>query len=570
VGTTSVPEGFAKQDWGFVAVLPKEACTGATIAMLGSEACEPIDDCSAPFPSADATVVVRADGTPAPGRPNVRVVKTLGEAIDTTAPLATIAVDEGEYALPAKFTTSKRIIGRCAERTSLRGTEFGVSVDLDIKVSLASLGIIGSTKAALILSHDAVVDLDRVYVHGANGGAVVGNWATLTAKRTVFEAPARAPNPNAALTGIHATYDGDVTLSGVEIRGYQLAIATQSKGTTVTVSRSVLHEQRAHATESEALSTVGAFLGAVLNIDQSYVESGPGRIAMIGAARLDGQEDPTSPGDPPGILRVTNSALVQTGFRREAASGIDVIDGASLELDNVTVQHDSYVGLSAAEGATLNVRNTVIGTEASAKNARMGLAAVSRSKLAVESTAIIGSAQFAILLDDASSAEIATSLIARNHEVGIKDFTMFMGSAQAIAIAKGGTAKISDSAFVGNEGTSIYLQSATAEVNRTVFDTTVASQFGPFTAGITAIDATLVVRGSTFSKNDRALALRGGRALLAESAVADHREAVRLDGLALLESAEAYEETVDEKLVVARTTFVRNAIRVSEKSLTAE
>ena len=59
-------------------------------------------------------------------------------------------------------------------------------------------------------------------------------------------------------------------------------------------------------------------------------------------------------------------------------------------------------------------------------------------------------------------------------------------------------------------------------------------------------------------------------ALLTESAVTDHHEALRLEGLVLLESNDAVEEAVDEKLVVARTTFVRNAVRVTSKSLTDE
>src|SRR4051794_32271526 len=60
VGTRKIPEGFEVDgSWGFRAVLPKKSCTGATIALLGAKACQPIDDCTAAFPPAKTTIMVR-------------------------------------------------------------------------------------------------------------------------------------------------------------------------------------------------------------------------------------------------------------------------------------------------------------------------------------------------------------------------------------------------------------------------------------------------------------------------------------------------------------------------------
>jgi hypothetical protein len=571
VGTTKVPDGFAtaKDGWGFDAVLPVTACTGATIATLGHDTCEPIDDCAAPFPPTNAKVVVRGDGSPVAGRPDVTVVKTLAEAFAVATATSTIAVDAGEFALPTTLGRSARVVGRCAERTSLRGGDFGVNVDSAIKVSFQSVAFVGAVKTSFLLNHSAIVELDRVYVHGAGSGPTVGNGSTLTAVRTVFEAPSESPNPNAALTGIHATYNGHVKLTGVETRGYQLAVLAESKGTAVSVVKSVLHDQRELGAGLEALSQVSAFLGASIAIDQSHIEAAPGRIAMIGSGRLDGQTDPTSPGDPPASIRATNSTLVHTGVRREHGSGIDTVDRATVELDNVTFRHDGYAGVSASDDAVATVRNTVIKTENSAANARIGVAITRRGKGIADSTAIVGAAMFAVLVDDASSVDLTGSLIAGTREVGIANPTIFMGAAQALTVSPRGKATVRDCAFVVNQGTSMFLQEATADVASTVFASTTASSAGAFSASITGIDATLLVRGSTFSKNDRGIALRNGRALLSESAVSDNHEALRLDGVALLES-DAFDDTVDEKLVVARTSFVRNAVRVSSKSLTDE
>lgn len=568
VGTTRVPAGFVAEEWGFKARLPAAACTGATIAVLGKDKCEPIDDCSKAFPPADTKILVRADGAPIAARPDLVVVKTLAEALETAAPLARIAVDEGEYALPPKFTHGVRITGRCAERTSLRGTDFGVNVDLAANLSFESVAFTGGTKSSFLIAHDAVVTLDRVYVRGASSGATVGNWASLTATRTVFEAPAKPPSATSVLTGIHATYDGNVTLKGVEIRGYQLSVAAQSVGSEVSISNSVIHDQQLHGAPKEALGHISSFLGAIVTVDESHIEAGPARIAMVGSARLDGQGDPTSKESPPGTLRVNNSTLVQSGVRREAASGVDTVEGGVLELDNVTLSHDSYAALGAS-GAPLTVRNSVILTKLSAVNARIGILATDRSDVVFESSAVIGSSMFAILLDKKSKAEIKGSLFSGNREVGIADYTMFMGAAQAVTVSRGGFARIHDSAFVENQGTAIFLAEGTAEVERTVLVSTKASGDRPLTAAITAVDATLLVRSSTFSKNDRAMALRNGRALLTESAVTDHREAIRLEGVALQETADAF-EAADATCVVARTSFLRNAVRVSKKSLTDE
>jgi hypothetical protein len=570
VGTTDVPPGFTADAWGFSAVLPASACTGATIAELGETACAPLDDCSAAFPPKDADVVVRADKRPVAGRPELPVVATLADALAAAPIKGKIAVDEGEYLLPEAITKSARLVGRCAERTALRGEDFGAKPAPDVEVDFTSLAFTGAPKVALLVNKGAKVALDRVWIHGVGNGALVGNGASLRATRTVFDGPAEPHNPNAATSALYATYGGAIAAVGVEIRGYQNAVLGESVGSDVAVTRSVIHEQRSLGAEPEALSVVGAFLGARVAFVESHVEAGPGRIAMVGAARLDGKSDPTSPGDPPASLQVTRGTLLQTGFPREAGSGIDVVEGASLVLDDVTLHHDCFTAIGTSEDGKATLKSSVIVAEPNTSNARIGVSAIKRATIELESTAIVGSSQFAILLDDASRATLTRSLVERNHEVGLADFVKFMGAAQAIAIAPGGYAKIVDSAFVANEGSSIFLERSTADIEHTVFAGTVPSAHGPLSAAITALSGTLAMRGVKFAKNDRALALRSGRALLRDSDVVDNREALRLEDVALFETGDAVEESVDQKLVAARTTFVRNTVLLSSKSLTAE
>lgn len=569
VGPREVPPGFAAGEWGFHAVRPAALCANATIATLGESSCQPLDPCSAPFPAGDASVIVRGKAAPHPERPDLRAVATIAEAIAISEPGATIAVDEGEFLLPEAITKGVRFVGRCAERTALRGAAFGAKVESKIQVDFSSLSFVGAPKVALLANRGARVSVDRVWFHGDNDGAVVGNGAWLRATRSIFEGSSESRNPNAAMTGIQASYGGRVELEGVEFRAYQLAIMAQSVGTEVSVSKSILHEQRTVGIELEAASMLGAFGGARLTLDGSLVEAGRGRIGIVGAERLDGRKDPTSPGDPPASLRVTRSALVQAGARRETGSALDLVSGASVEIDDVTIVHDSLIGIASSEGATATLKNAVILSEPSV-TPRVGIAATRRGTVALDSTAILGSRQFAIVLDSGSRAAIARSLVSGNREVESVDVTAFMGAAQAITVAPRGHATIVDSALLGNEGSAVFLQGSSAEIERTVLAATSASKYGAYTAAVTAIDAALTIRQASFVRNDRALAFRYGRALLRDSIVTDSREALRLDGVSLLETAEHVEDAADQTVMAVRTTFARNAILASSKALTLE
>ncbi len=562
VGVTEIPEGFALEEstgWGMRAVLPSAPCEGATIALLGTSECVAIDEGAEAFPPKGASIVVRKSGP----------VTTIADALGQAGPRDTIAIDEGEFELPPSIDKSITLVGRGAEKTSLRGLEFGVRVPSDSKVTVKSVAIVGSPKASVIADKGAFVTLDRVYVKAMQNGAMVANRASIAATRTVFEGPTSPRNPNAATSGLYPSYEGVATLDRVEIRGFQLGVLATSVGSKVTITSSVIHEQRALDAEPEALSVLAAFTGAKLLVERSHIESAPGRIAMIGAARLDGSSDPTSKDDPPASLEVKHSTLVHANEPREAGSAIDTIDGASVTLDGVSLHHECFVGIGSGEGSTVTVKNSTITNGPTKNNARIALSGLSRGNFVVTSSALVGTAQFAILLDGASTADVEGSLVTGNREIGVKDYGLFMGAAQAISLGRSARADIRDSAFVGNQGSSVFLQEGSAQIDRAVFTTTTATT-GSLSAAITAIDAKLAVRNSILAKNDRALAIRHGRALLRDSTVADHKEALRLEGLALFETSDPLDDAEDQKLVSSRTTFARNAIHLVPKALSDE
>ena len=568
VGTGAVPEGFVADAWGFHADLPTAPCTGATIALLGSSTCQPIDDCSAAFPPANATIVVRKGAAPYADRPDLAVVATLDEALAKVVIGANIAIDEGEFASASAFTSSVHFIGRCAEKTALRGADFAAKIEGARKISFQSLSFVGSSKASLLVNSKAVVTLDRVWVHGDHNGMQVGNGASFTAKRTVFEGPATTNNPNAPTAGLYAIYGGLLSLDQVEVRGYQLALQAESVGTQLTVSKSVVHEQVALDADPSALAQIGAFEGALVTIENSHVESAPGRIALVGAERLDGVGIPTDAH--PATMKAKDSTLVHAVLPRDVGSAIDVVSGAALELENVTLRHESYAGVSGSEGAAITIRQSVVQGAASPSTPRIALVGLTSSKFVIDASALVAATEVALMLNGASTATVTGSLVTGTREVGVFDPTVFLGAGQAIAVARDGHVKLSDSALTDNEGTSLFVREGTAELDGVVVAGTHPSKIGLLGRAITAIDAVVAVRTSTLTKNEVALAIRGGRALLRESAVTDHADAIQIDGMTFVQTDAPLDAADDMQVLAARTRFARNTRLVTTRSLTGE
>jgi hypothetical protein len=498
------------------------------------------------------------------------VVATLEEALAKAASGGTIAVDEGEFATPASLSQSVTVIGKCASRTSLKGDGFGIHTVSAVTATFKSVSFTGAPMVALLVDKHAKVTLDQVYVHGDNNGADVGNGSQLTVRRSVFEGPKSSGNPNAATNGVFAIYGGQITLDQVELRGYQNAVYAQSEKSTLTLTNSVVRGQVGLKAEQEALAAIAAFTGAKISIDGSHVESQPGRIALVGSRLTNGQSDSTSPSNPPAHLTVTNGTLFQTLVPREAGSVIDVIDGAEFTLENVSLHHDSFVALSGSESSKITVSASVLTAEPSAADARTALAGLSGATFALDSTAIVGATGTAIMLNGGSSAAIARSLIMGNREIAAPDVTKLAGAGQALAIAPTGKATLSDTAFVANEGTAIFLQGSTAQLDNVVVAGTHASKVGVRGIGVMSVDGAVLIRTSNLYKNDLALGIRRGRALLRDSTVNAHAEVARLDGVSFVQTSDAVEDAQDQELIAARSTFSANTVLLSPKGLTDE
>jgi hypothetical protein len=568
VGPIAVPDGFAPRasGWGFEPVLPSAPCTGATMARLGASSCESIDDGAAIFPPKEATFAVSQRATAFAGRADLPVFPTLAEALAQAHAGDTIAVDDGEYDA-APIAISVRIVGRSAATTALHGDDFGFRIASGLDVHFTSLAFTGAPKAALLIDKHAKVTLERVYFHGDNDAIEIGNGATVTASKSIFEGPAASPRPFAT-NGVHVTYGGHATLRDVELRGYQGALYAESVGSTLEVSRSVIHEERALAVDPAELAQVSAFTGAKVTIEESHVESQRGRIAGVGARRLDGTNDPTSPGNPPASLTITRSSLVHALVPREDGSAIDGFDGASIDLDDVTLAHESFTGVGLSGGASIALRRSVVLGGASMANARSAIN-VDDGSVTLDSAAIVDATQFAIIVKK-GAVTLDGSLIQGTVEIGRFDPRAFLGSGQAIAVGPGAQLSVHASALVGNEGTTVSLTQASAKIDETVITATKPTKLEGITCALLGIDSVLAIERSVITHNQVGLALSGGRALVRESAVADHREAFRLEAMTLVVTDDASVEAAASQVVASATHFDRNDVLSSTKPLTDE
>ena len=235
VGPTAIPEGFepaADDAWGFRAIVPPQPCLGLERAAIGSRDCKAIDDCSAPFPPADAKLVVAAGGL------------TLPAALSIAGDGDTIALDEGTYA-SIVVDRDVKLIGRCAAKVMFKasgaGKENGIAVDGGHSVSVKSVTFHGFEFGVWAGGSGTTADVESSVFE--NGGAAA--WVIAGAKldfRTSLVTSAGTTR-NVLVDGILVARGGQATVVDSEFRYVHVALDAFGIGTHLTASRLVVNER---------------------------------------------------------------------------------------------------------------------------------------------------------------------------------------------------------------------------------------------------------------------------------------------------------------------------------------
>lgn len=453
VGTTSVPEGFvaAPDGWGFVPVVPAEACQGDTRAALGSNECAPIDDCAAAFPPSNATVVVSTKG----GSWSQQTVGTIAEAVATGAKV--IAIDRGTYAGGVAPTRSVSFVGRCTRETIIAAStgndEHGIAAaaaGAEVSVSSVTFQKFQRTGAGAVRGGTLKLSRVRLLDNFVGVAAQAGSRATI--EESVVESTIRVTDPKKPTQGFESQGGGTVEATACELRGLAVLFGNQGKGSSTTIKRSVL--------ERHEVATAGHLFAALAddasaNITESLLR---GREHQLSVGRLGGADRAK--------LVITSSAIVDLPpaggkLSDEKSGAFRVNPGASLSLDNVTFRSAERRALYGDGNGTMTVSNTVIAGIPGAERGPLGVYALGGAKASLDHVAILrANGVGAIVAGAGSSLTMKSSLV---HGTSAAD-----GVAFGIGAVDDAVLTTEDSTISKNADNGVVVNAAKAELTRTL------------------------------------------------------------------------------------------------------
>lgn len=507
----AVPAGFeaAPDDWGFRAILPSRQCTPATRLAIGERDCVPVDDCARPFPPPEAKVVVRQGSGP-----------TLEDAIASASKGDTIAIDRGTYGA-VRIARDVTLVGRCAREVALEAKsadEDGIRIEGAHAVSVRSLTLRGFG-FALWAGGGTKLSVERAVLAENLVGAWITEDAELDLRQSLVDV-SRAPAIMG--DGVIVARGGKATVADTELREVRVAIDAYGQGTRATAKHIVVEER---SPEESAL--VVASQGAEVTIEDSRLEA---EARFLGAAQAIDPREPKK--SAPASLRIARSELVRT--LPTNASGFDVHGGSSLALEDSTLATRARVGISSDDAAKLSILRSVIRPvdRRDPSRGEVGAAVVINDgvTLDLDRSAIIGSAQSAILASRGCRVRLAGSLVTGTWEFERTGFDERMASGQAISLSGDAVLDLRDSALVDNAGAAVWMGGDDASVTMKRATIAVTRDVGAV-AGLVAWGGTLDVEESLFHGiPDTALALGSPSGVVAGTIVSRSAVAFRMMG----------------------------------------
>ncbi len=240
IGPSSCAAGFVKDPsgWGCADVLPPATCTGPNREALGSPTCLPVGDCAAPFPPANASVVVD------PSAPlDATHVHAIADALALAPDGGVIAIAPGTYAEALVLGHSVSLVGRCPASVVLDGaaTALPALSALTAQDSRVSGLTIRNAAGAVVAAYGAHVSLEDVVVEGSRGTAVKAFWpkTTLSLTRSVI----RGTRFDGASEALEASDHAQVTVRETAFEDTeQVAVRSRGLGTAVALNGTVVRD----------------------------------------------------------------------------------------------------------------------------------------------------------------------------------------------------------------------------------------------------------------------------------------------------------------------------------------
>ena len=393
VGPRQPGAGFSlhPDGWGHVAIKPGVACEGPQMARMGNTECVGIQDSSGAFPPSNAHAVVST-------------TEELTSAIESAPSGATIALRAGTYSA-FEIRKAVRLVGQSTQDVVIQGSGVmssaskGVTVSTDQEVALESMTI-RAYGIAIWHTSEGSLDVANLYIADCHGGMVGAYEGT---KLSVHDTILEGPDPTRKIWDAIAvaSYHGAIAeLENVELRGFSWPISARYQGSEIDVRNAVVQfEQR-----WPYGGAIEAWGGAKVTMADSAMSTSEGRFVAVGTQTPDMDSGSTYT---PGRVEIRRSVLEHHGSLMDSSSALDVYQGATLELEDVSLRHEAFCGIGVSEGnSSVTVRNSLI-SAADARGEFHAHVVVTEGTANVFGSVLIGAKDFG-LMADGSTAELNT------------------------------------------------------------------------------------------------------------------------------------------------------------------
>ncbi len=550
VGFSACAAGFVADEsgWGCREVVSAVACTGATRDALGRTDCAPIGDCGAPFPPADARLFVSATGPL-----DATHFRSIESAAVASRPGDVIAVDTGIYRESVQIDRTTTIVGRCAEKVILDGSDPSIKTPgliIDAQTTVRGMTVrkfpSGAQLSAGLVVEDSVFD-------GNYDVGIYSEGKAITAKvvRSVIRNTVSRDYPTA--------FGIDLAL-GTTLELTDSAIVNSAGGNIIVVPGNMIHITSSVIRDGAA-DTKGS---------GGYGLNGQGGSATIERSALLHNADTGVRSYKGASITITDSVIRSTQVGELGRGyGLVAANGATVEAARVNIVDTQGVGV-VVQGSTGTLTDSVVRAQGSVLDGDFGdgVYVFGGAKATITNTAIVDNARQGVAsFDKGTETTLDRTLIS-----GTKPMpggTMGLG----LAVAFGGHATLTSSAILDSHHSGIYVfEGATLDVLASVIrntQTQLASE--PLGHGILVTDSPHVtlVRSEIRKSAVVGLALAATPALVSQSVIADNAVGIHVqDGSKLREVAAVGSEPKGLNVDVSKDTiFEGNGSKVGNGAI---
>jgi hypothetical protein len=421
-------------------------------------------------------------------------------------------------------------------------SENAIGVDGPQKVSIRSIGFRGF-RFGIWAGNGAVVSAASSTFTTADGAAAwVTNGASLELRGSLVSS-----GLSHKVDGIIVARGSRAIITDTEFRNLHVALDVFGTGSRATASRIVASERT-----RELSALIVSSQGAVVEVDHSRLDAAEAYIGGVKAS-----DDRDTKKTAPATLRVSSSELIRS--QPTDPSAFDVTEGSSLVLEDTTLAYRARIAISAIDASSVSLVRSVIRPVSSvdARNFEVGAGIVINdgARLSMESSAIVGSAQSAILASKECHIQVVSSLIRDTWEFERVDLRKRVGTGQAISLSGNAILEMKNSTLENNAGVSIWMggEESTLRMERSAVLITETAAKSNAKAGVFALSGTVDISDSVFhGVPDTALALRGVTGLVSRTIISNSEVGFRVLGESRLVDAQDEARRPDSGEVLLR------------------